>query len=68
MGAFIIEPIISCGGQIELPEGFLKAAYSMIKNAGGLCISDEVQTGCGRMGSAFWWFQLHDVIPDIITI
>ena len=68
VGAFIIEPIISCGGQIELPEGFLKAAYSMIKNAGGLCISDEVQTGCGRMGSAFWGFQLHDVIPDIITI
>lgn len=68
VGAFIIEPIISCGGQIELPEGFLKATYSMIKNAGGLCISDEVQTGCGRMGSTFWGFQLHDVVPDIVTI
>jgi 4-aminobutyrate aminotransferase-like enzyme len=66
--AFIIEPIISCGGQIELPQGFLPKAYAHTRNAGGLCISDEVQVGCGRMGSAFWGFQLHNVIPDIVTI
>ncbi len=68
VGAFIIEPIISCGGQIELPEGFLEKAYQMIRNADGLCISDEVQTGCGRMGKTFWGFQLHNVVPDIVTI
>ena len=68
VGAFIIEPIISCGGQIELPEGFLAKAYEKIRAAGGLCISDEVQVGCGRMGKTFWGFQLHDVVPDIITI
>ena len=68
VGAFIIEPIISCGGQIELPDGFLKKSYEYIKGAGGLCISDEVQVGCGRLGKAFWGFQLHDVIPDIVTI
>ena len=68
LGGFIIEPLLSCGGQIELPEGFLKKAYSLARKAGGLCISDEVQTGCGRMGKTFWGFQLHDVIPDIITI
>ncbi|OUR94575.1 peptidase M23 [Flavobacteriales bacterium 34_180_T64] len=68
VGAFIIEPIISCGGQIELPNGFLKQAYQMVRNAGGLCISDEVQTGCGRLGKTFWGFQLHDVVPDIMTI
>ena len=66
--AFIIEPIISCGGQIELPQGFLPKAYTHTRNAGGLCISDEVQVGCGRMGSAFWGFQLHNVVPDIVTI
>ncbi len=66
--AFIIEPIISCGGQIELPDGFLSKAYEYTRKAGGLCISDEVQVGCGRMGSAFWGFQLHNVIPDIVTI
>ena len=68
VGAFIIESIISCGGQIELPEGFLFKAYNYVKKAGGLCISDEVQTGCGRMGKTFWGFQLHNVIPDIVTI
>jgi 4-aminobutyrate aminotransferase-like enzyme len=51
-----------------LPEGFLKQAYKAVRSAGGICISDEVQTGCGRMGKTFWGFQLHDVIPDIVTI
>ncbi len=68
LAAFIIEPIISCGGQIELPKGFLKKTYDYVRQAGGLCISDEVQVGCGRMGKTFWGFQLHDVVPDIITI
>lgn len=68
VGGFIIEPIISCGGQVELPKGFLKLTYDKIKKAGGICISDEVQTGVGRMGKTFWGFQLHDVIPDIVTI
>ena len=68
VGAFIIEPIISCGGQIELPEGFLEKAYEYTREAGGLCISDEVQVGCGRVGKAYWGFQLHNVVPDIVTI
>ncbi|WP_299397149.1 aminotransferase class III-fold pyridoxal phosphate-dependent enzyme [uncultured Gelidibacter sp.] len=68
VGALIIEPIISCGGQVELPKGFLAKAYEKVRAAGGLCISDEVQTGCGRMGKTFWGFQLHDVVPDIVTI
>ena len=68
LGAFIIEPIISCGGQIELPKGFLSKAYKYVRLAGGLCISDEIQVGCGRVGEFFWGFQLHEVIPDIITI
>lgn len=68
IAALIIEPIISCGGQIELPDGFLKKTYELVRKQGGVCISDEVQVGCGRMGSAFWGFQLHSVIPDIVTI
>ncbi|PHR72849.1 MAG: peptidase M23 [Lutibacter sp.] len=68
VGAFIIEPIISCGGQIELPEGFLEKAYKSVRKVGGLCISDEVQVGCGRLGKTFWGFQLHNVVPDIVTI
>lgn len=68
LAGFICESIISCGGQIELPKDYLAIAYDLVHKAGGLCIADEVQTGCGRVGSAFWGFQLHDVIPDIVTI
>jgi 4-aminobutyrate aminotransferase-like enzyme/Ser/Thr protein kinase RdoA (MazF antagonist) len=68
VAGFICESIISCGGQIELPRDYLKLAYEGVRNAGGICIADEVQTGCGRVGSKFWGFQLYDVIPDIVTI
>jgi 4-aminobutyrate aminotransferase-like enzyme/Ser/Thr protein kinase RdoA (MazF antagonist) len=68
VAALILEPILSCGGQVELPEGFLTAAYQYVRASGGVCISDEVQVGCGRTGRAFWGFQLHGVVPDIITI
>ena len=68
VAGFICESIISCGGQIELPEGFLKLAFEAVHAAGGLCIADEVQVGCGRVGSKFWGFQLHDVAPDIVTV
>ena len=53
---------------VELPKGFLKKAYNEIRRNGGICISDEVQVGCGRVGKSFWGFQAHNVIPDIITI
>jgi 4-aminobutyrate aminotransferase-like enzyme len=66
--AFICESILSCGGQIELPDRYLELAYGMVRKAGGICIADEVQVGCGRVGKTFWGFQLHGVIPDIVTI
>jgi 4-aminobutyrate aminotransferase-like enzyme len=40
----------------------------MVREAGGLCIADEVQTGLGRVGAYYWAFQIHDVVPDIVTI
>jgi len=68
LAGFICESIISCGGQIELPDGYLETAYKAVREAGGICIADDVQVGCGRVGKAFWGFQLHNVIPDIVTI
>tara|TARA_B100000401_G_scaffold423399_1_gene351247 strand:+ start:24 stop:1436 length:1413 start_codon:yes stop_codon:yes gene_type:complete len=68
LGGFIIEPILSCGGQVELPKGFLKDTYNLVRKNGGVCISDEVQVGCGRLGKSFWGFEIHNVVPDIITI
>ena len=68
LSAFIAESIVSCGGQIELPDDYLKTVYQTIRQAGGVCIADEVQVGCGRIGTHFWAFEPHDVIPDILTI
>jgi alanine-glyoxylate transaminase/(R)-3-amino-2-methylpropionate-pyruvate transaminase len=40
----------------------------MVKKRGGLCISDEVQTGFGRLGSHFWGFESQEAVPDIVTM
>ncbi|WGK64546.1 aminotransferase class III-fold pyridoxal phosphate-dependent enzyme [Croceiramulus getboli] len=66
--ALIAESILSCGGQIVPPPNYFKSLYQGVRAAGGLCIADEVQTGLGRVGSHFWAFQLHEVIPDIVTL
>jgi 4-aminobutyrate aminotransferase-like enzyme len=68
IAAFMCESILSCGGQIELPAGYLPECYRHTRAAGGVCIADEVQVGFGRTGSHFWAFQAQDVIPDIVTM
>jgi len=65
---FIAESLLSCGGQIVLPEGYLAAAYALVRAAGGVCIADEVQVGFGRVGTHFWGFQTQGVVPDIVTM
>lgn len=66
--AFFAESLMGTAGCITLPEGYLSDAFSAVRSVGGLCISDEVQVGFGRMGDSFWAFELQDVIPDIITM
>jgi ethanolamine-phosphate phospho-lyase len=41
-----------------------------VREAGGVCIADEVQCGFGRVGKHWWAFQLQgeDVVPDIVTL
>ncbi|WP_034061080.1 aminotransferase class III-fold pyridoxal phosphate-dependent enzyme [Lacinutrix jangbogonensis] len=68
ISAFITEPIVGCGGQVPLAKGYLKALYPAIRKQGGVCISDEVQTGFGRLGDHFWGFEAQDVIPDIVIL
>ena len=66
--AFICESLMSCGGQIDLPPGYLDAAYALVRGDGGVCICDEVQVGFGRVGSHFWGFETQGVVPDIVTM
>lgn len=68
IAAFISEPIVGCGGQVPLAKGYLKEIYPAIRKQGGVCISDEVQTGFGRLGDYFWGFEEHEVVPDIVII
>jgi 4-aminobutyrate aminotransferase-like enzyme len=66
--AYIAETCPSVAGQIMLPSGFLDAVYCAARAVGTVCIADEVQTGFGRIGSHFWAFEAHDVIPDIVVL
>jgi 4-aminobutyrate aminotransferase-like enzyme len=66
--AFLCESVLSCGGQIVLPGGYLSEAYRHVRDAGGVCIADEVQVGFGRAGTHFWAFELQGVTPDIVTM
>ena len=68
VAGFIAETCPSVGGQIMLPAGYLGRVYEAIRAAGGVCIADEVQTGLGRIGTHFWAFEAHDVIPDIVVM
>lgn len=68
LAAFIAEPIVGCGGQVPLAEGYLHELYPAVRAQGGLCISDEVQTGFGRVGEHFWGFEQHGVVPDMVIL
>jgi 4-aminobutyrate aminotransferase-like enzyme len=65
---FLCESILSCGGQVPLPAGYLAEAYRHVRAAGGVCIADEVQVGLGRVGTHWWAFEVHGVTPDIVTM
>ncbi|MEB2315274.1 MAG: aminotransferase class III-fold pyridoxal phosphate-dependent enzyme [Xanthomonadaceae bacterium] len=66
--AFYCESLLGCGGQVILPDGYLRQAFAQVRAAGGLCLSDEVQVGFGRVGDAMWAFEQQGVVPDILTL
>jgi 4-aminobutyrate aminotransferase-like enzyme/Ser/Thr protein kinase RdoA (MazF antagonist) len=66
--AFVAEPLSGNAGGVELPPGYLSQVYEAVRGSGGLVISDEVQVGYGRTGSDFWGFQMHGVVPDVVTM
>ncbi len=68
LSAFLAETCPSVGGQILPPPGYLAGVYSRVREAGGVCIADEVQTGFGRLGTCFWGFEDHGVVPDIVVL
>ena len=68
LSGFIAESLPSVGGQIVFPDGYLPDVYRYVREAGGLCIADEVQTGFGRVGSHMWGYEMQNVAPDIVVL
>ncbi|MGV9600525.1 aspartate aminotransferase family protein [Streptosporangium sandarakinum] len=67
LAACLIEPILSSGGIIDLPPGYLRRLKEMCDERGMLLILDEAQTGLGRTGTMYA-FERDGVVPDILTL
>lgn len=67
LAAVIVEPILSSGGMLVLPDGYLRAMKKHCEKRGMLLIVDEAQTALGRCGSMFA-FGDSGVIPDILSL
>lgn len=67
LAAFIAEPILSSGGILELPPGYMAALKRKCEERGMLLVLDEAQTGIGRTGHLFAC-QRDGVVPDILTL
>lgn len=68
VAAFIAEPIQGAGGVTHGAPNYLREVYAIVREHGGLCIADEVQTGFGRTGDHYWGFENFGVVPDMVTM
>ncbi|KAF2163957.1 hypothetical protein M409DRAFT_57061 [Zasmidium cellare ATCC 36951] len=71
LAALILEPILSSGGMLVLPPGYLKAVKEHCERRGMLLIIDEAQTGIGRAGDMFAFQHFAEdegVVPDVLTL
>jgi putrescine---pyruvate transaminase len=67
VSAVILEPVLSSGGFIMPPIGWLRAVRAICDELDVLMIADEVITGFGRTGR---WFACEhdDVVPDLMSV
>jgi 2,2-dialkylglycine decarboxylase (pyruvate) len=65
--AFIAEPLLSSGGILDLPPGYLAALQARCHERGFLLVLDEAQTGMGRTGTMFA-FERDGIVPDVLTL
>ena len=67
VAGFIGEPIQGVGGFITPPKEYFQIVEKIVRNHGGIFISDEVQTGWGRTGGKWFGIEHWGVTPDIMT-
>ncbi|MEM7281439.1 MAG: aminotransferase class III-fold pyridoxal phosphate-dependent enzyme [Pseudomonadota bacterium] len=65
LAAMLVCPIFANEGLPDVPPTYLEKAVAHVRNAGGLYIADEVQSGFGRTGTMF---AHGEVVPDIMTL
>jgi alanine-glyoxylate transaminase/(R)-3-amino-2-methylpropionate-pyruvate transaminase len=68
IAAFIAEAYQGVGGVTHGAPNYLREAYAIAREYGGLCVADEVQPGFGRTGDHYWGFENFGVVPDIVTM
>jgi 4-aminobutyrate aminotransferase-like enzyme len=71
LAAVVLEPVLSSGGMLVLPPGYLKAIKRHCERRGMLLIVDEAQTAIGRAGDMFAFQHFAEdegVVPDILTL
>ena len=61
-------PMFANEGLPSLPQGWLTKTVEIIRAAGGIVISDEVQPGFGRAGSHFWGHGKLGFAPDVVVM
>lgn len=66
VAAVFIEPILSDGGLVVPPPGFLKALQDRCRKHGILVVVDEVKVGLGRTG-LMHCFQHEGLEPDMVV-
>jgi 4-aminobutyrate aminotransferase-like enzyme len=68
LAAFIADSLFSSDGIFSHPAGVLAEVAKVVRDAGGLFVADEVQSGFTRSGDAFWGYQRHGIDPDIVSM
>ena len=68
LAAFVADSLFSSDGIFSHPVGVLADVAKVVRDAGGLFIADEVQSGFARSGDAFWGYQRHGIDPDIVSM
>lgn len=68
VAAMILDPIFVSSGLFVPKPGLLSEAVRIVRDAGGLVIADEVQSGFFRTGRNMWGYDLHEFVPDLVTL
>jgi 2,2-dialkylglycine decarboxylase (pyruvate) len=67
LAAVIVEPVLSAGGLVVPPDGYLARLQDKCRERGMLLVVDEAQTGFGRLGTMFG-FEHDRVVPDLLAV